>query len=234
MVKTSWSYSLRKEELSEICGSLDLDTKGTVEDMRKAMTAPIATPDLSTEQKAKLTELEAQYIPRMLQLPEGTVRGASPKCQAQERISCGAAMDRICKWSVRYDGESCALEFITLVEELCEVYDLPTDIMTRIIMELLHGKAAIWYRNNRRGLRRATELFSDAVQFIDRHFRLYFESQSQENDFNQFKVRSETITKATDDEENEIHMYDNLGVHLIFIAHCLVVFENLEHEYNVR
>ncbi|KAI9579041.1 hypothetical protein GQX74_005924 [Glossina fuscipes] len=84
------------------------------------------------------------------------------------------------------------------------------------------------------GLRRATELFSDAVQFIDRHFRLYFESQSQENDCNQFKVRSETITKATDDEENEIHMYDNLGVHLIFIAHCLVVFENLEHEYNVR
>ncbi|XP_037897750.1 uncharacterized protein LOC119642628 [Glossina fuscipes] len=59
-------------------------------------------------------------------------------------------MDRICKWSVRYDGESGALEFIARVEELCEVYDLPTDIMPRIIMELLHGKAAIWYRNNRR------------------------------------------------------------------------------------
>ncbi|KAL9900350.1 uncharacterized protein ACN427_007608 isoform 1-T2 [Glossina fuscipes fuscipes] len=150
MVKTSWLYSLRKEELSEICGSLDLDTKGTVEDMRKAVTALIATPDLSTEQKAKLTELEAQYTPRTLQLPEGTVRGASPKRQAQERISCGAAMDRICKWSVRYDGESCALEFIARVEELCEVYDLPIDIMPRIIMELLNGKAAIWYRNNRR------------------------------------------------------------------------------------
>uniref|UniRef100_A0A1B0BW69 CCHC-type domain-containing protein n=1 Tax=Glossina palpalis gambiensis TaxID=67801 RepID=A0A1B0BW69_9MUSC len=148
--KTSWLHSLRKEELSEICGSLHLDTKGTLEDMRKAVTALIATPDLSTEQKAKLTELEAQYTPRMLQLPEGTMRGASPKRQAQERISCGAAMARICKWSVRYDGESCALEFIARVEELCEVYDLPTDIMPRIIMELLHGKAAIWYWNNRR------------------------------------------------------------------------------------
>uniref|UniRef100_A0A1B0BXI9 Retrotransposon gag domain-containing protein n=1 Tax=Glossina palpalis gambiensis TaxID=67801 RepID=A0A1B0BXI9_9MUSC len=114
--------SLRKEELSEICGSLDLDTKGTVEEIRKAMTALIATPDLSTELKAKLTELEAKYASRMLQLPEGT----------------------------RGHGESGALEFIARVEELCEVYDLPTDIMPRIIMELLHGKAAIWYRNNRR------------------------------------------------------------------------------------
>ncbi|KAL9875278.1 uncharacterized protein ACN427_013472 [Glossina fuscipes fuscipes] len=166
MVKTSWLYSLRKEELSEICGSLDLDTKGTVEEMRKAMTALIATPDLPTEQKAKLTELEAQYTPRMLQLPEGTVRGASPKRQAQERISCGAAMDRICKWSVRYDGESCALEFIARVEELCEVYDLPIDIMPRIIMELLNGKAAIWYRNNRRAWAGWQEFRQEFLKFF--------------------------------------------------------------------
>uniref|UniRef100_A0A1B0C6E1 Uncharacterized protein n=1 Tax=Glossina palpalis gambiensis TaxID=67801 RepID=A0A1B0C6E1_9MUSC len=99
MVKTSWLYSLRKEKLSEICGSLDLDTKGTVEDMRKAVTVLIATPDLSTEMNAKLTEMEAKYAPRMLQLPENTVRGASPKRQAQKHISCGAAMHRICKWS---------------------------------------------------------------------------------------------------------------------------------------
>uniref|UniRef100_A0A1B0C3L4 FAS1 domain-containing protein n=1 Tax=Glossina palpalis gambiensis TaxID=67801 RepID=A0A1B0C3L4_9MUSC len=95
MVQTSWLCSLRKEELSDICGSLDLDTKGTVEEVRKAMTALIATPELTTELKAKLTELEAKYAPRMLQLPEGTVQGASPKCQAQEHISCGAAMDSI-------------------------------------------------------------------------------------------------------------------------------------------
>uniref|UniRef100_A0A1B0C7S1 Uncharacterized protein n=1 Tax=Glossina palpalis gambiensis TaxID=67801 RepID=A0A1B0C7S1_9MUSC len=150
MVKTSWLYSLRKEELSEICGSLNLDTKGTVEEMRKAMTALIVTHDLPTEMKAKLADLETKYAPRMLQLPTGTVRGAIPKRHAQEQISCGAAMDRICKWSVRYDGESCALDFIARIEELCDVYDLPPDIMPRIIMELLNGKAAIWYRNNRK------------------------------------------------------------------------------------
>uniref|UniRef100_A0A1B0B454 CCHC-type domain-containing protein n=1 Tax=Glossina palpalis gambiensis TaxID=67801 RepID=A0A1B0B454_9MUSC len=120
MVKTFWLYSLRKEELSEICGSLDLDTEGTVEEMRKAMTALIATADLTTEMKAKLTELETKYAPKMLQLSEGTVRGASRKRHAQEQISCGAVMNRICKWSLRYDGESCALEFIARIEELCE------------------------------------------------------------------------------------------------------------------
>uniref|UniRef100_A0A1B0C5G6 Retrotransposon gag domain-containing protein n=1 Tax=Glossina palpalis gambiensis TaxID=67801 RepID=A0A1B0C5G6_9MUSC len=166
MVKTSWLYSLRKEELSEICGSLDLATKGTVEDMRKAVAALIATPDLSTEMKAKLTEMEAKYAAKMLQLPECTMRGASPKCQAPEHISCGAAMDRICKWSVRYDGESCALEFIARVEELCEMYDLPTDIMPRIIMELLHGKAAIWYRNNRRVWSGWLEFKRDFLKFF--------------------------------------------------------------------
>uniref|UniRef100_A0A1B0BHX2 Uncharacterized protein n=1 Tax=Glossina palpalis gambiensis TaxID=67801 RepID=A0A1B0BHX2_9MUSC len=75
-------------------------------------------------------------------------------------------MDRICKWSVRYDGESGALEFIARVEELCEVYDLPTDIMPRIVLELLHGKAANWYRNNRRDLMR--HLNYTAQQRLDR------------------------------------------------------------------
>uniref|UniRef100_A0A1A9ZBE6 CCHC-type domain-containing protein n=1 Tax=Glossina pallidipes TaxID=7398 RepID=A0A1A9ZBE6_GLOPL len=65
-------------------------------------------------------------------------------------MSCGADMDRICKWSVRYGGESCALEFIGRIEELCEVYELPLHIMPRIIMELFSGKAAVWYRNNRK------------------------------------------------------------------------------------
>uniref|UniRef100_A0A1A9ZQU6 CCHC-type domain-containing protein n=1 Tax=Glossina pallidipes TaxID=7398 RepID=A0A1A9ZQU6_GLOPL len=103
------SISLRNEELSEICGTLDLDTKGTVEEMRKAVTALITTPDLAADMKMKLTELETKYAAKTLHLPEGTGRSASPRRYAQEQMSCGAAMDRICKWSVRYDGESCAL-----------------------------------------------------------------------------------------------------------------------------
>uniref|UniRef100_A0A1A9VQD5 Retrotransposon gag domain-containing protein n=1 Tax=Glossina austeni TaxID=7395 RepID=A0A1A9VQD5_GLOAU len=57
-------------------------------------------------------------------------------------------MDKICKWSVRCNGGSCALEFVVDVEELCEVCELPLDIIPR--RELLDGQAAIWYRNNRK------------------------------------------------------------------------------------
>uniref|UniRef100_A0A1B0A3S9 Uncharacterized protein n=1 Tax=Glossina pallidipes TaxID=7398 RepID=A0A1B0A3S9_GLOPL len=48
MVKTSL-YNLRKEGLRKVCGALDLEAKGAVEDMRKAVTALLTTPDLAVE-----------------------------------------------------------------------------------------------------------------------------------------------------------------------------------------
>uniref|UniRef100_A0A1A9VH02 Ubiquitin-like protease family profile domain-containing protein n=1 Tax=Glossina austeni TaxID=7395 RepID=A0A1A9VH02_GLOAU len=131
MVKSSWVYSLRKQELSDICVALDLDTKGTVEEMRKAVAALIATPDLSAEIRTRFAELEMKYATKTLHSPPVTERGTSPKWHFQEQISCGAAMDRICKWSVSFNGETCALEFIGRVEELCEVYALLPDLMPR-------------------------------------------------------------------------------------------------------
>uniref|UniRef100_A0A1A9ZY68 Uncharacterized protein n=1 Tax=Glossina pallidipes TaxID=7398 RepID=A0A1A9ZY68_GLOPL len=70
IVQSSWLYSLRKEELSEIRGALDLDAKGTVEDMRKAVPAFIATSDLEADMKMKLTELEIKYAAKTLHLSE--------------------------------------------------------------------------------------------------------------------------------------------------------------------
>uniref|UniRef100_A0A1A9VIE2 CCHC-type domain-containing protein n=1 Tax=Glossina austeni TaxID=7395 RepID=A0A1A9VIE2_GLOAU len=128
---------LRKEELSEACGALDLNNKVTVDDMRKAVTALITTPDLAADMKVKLTELEMKYATKTLHLPPATERGTSRKRHFQEQISCGAAMDRICKWSMRYNGETCALEFIGRVQELCEMIalgerleDIPVSTLT--------------------------------------------------------------------------------------------------------
>ncbi|KAL9917468.1 Fanconi anemia complementation group I [Glossina fuscipes fuscipes] len=90
------------------------------------------------------------------------------------------------------------------------------------------------YENLQRAVELNNKLVPHIVQFIDWHFRSYFESPLEEDDSNQFKVKFEKITKATDDQENEIHIYDNLGLLLVFIAHCLVIFENFEYEYNVR
>uniref|UniRef100_A0A1A9ZCX7 Fanconi anemia group I protein n=1 Tax=Glossina pallidipes TaxID=7398 RepID=A0A1A9ZCX7_GLOPL len=90
------------------------------------------------------------------------------------------------------------------------------------------------YENLQRAVELNNKLVPHIVQFIDWHFRSYFEAPLEEDDCNQFKVKFEKITKATDDQENEIHIYDNLGLLLVFIAHCLVIFENFEYEYNVR
>uniref|UniRef100_A0A1B0A951 Uncharacterized protein n=1 Tax=Glossina pallidipes TaxID=7398 RepID=A0A1B0A951_GLOPL len=103
--------------VSEICGTLDLDTKDTVEGMRKTVTAPITTPDLAAGMNVKLTELENRYAAKTLHLPEGTGRGASPTRYVQEQMSCGAAIDRICKWSVRqlFFGDTAGKELAELI-----------------------------------------------------------------------------------------------------------------------
>uniref|UniRef100_A0A1A9ZBF8 Uncharacterized protein n=1 Tax=Glossina pallidipes TaxID=7398 RepID=A0A1A9ZBF8_GLOPL len=86
MVKSSWLYSLRKEELTDICGALALDTKDTVEDMRKAVTTLIATPDSATDMKVKLMELKTMYATKTLHLPEGTGQVVSDTRKSQFRL----------------------------------------------------------------------------------------------------------------------------------------------------
>uniref|UniRef100_A0A1A9WN60 Fanconi anemia group I protein n=1 Tax=Glossina brevipalpis TaxID=37001 RepID=A0A1A9WN60_9MUSC len=90
------------------------------------------------------------------------------------------------------------------------------------------------YENLLRAVELNNKLAPHVLQFIDWHFRSYFELTLEESLSNQFKVKFEKITKATDNQETKINVYDNLGLLLVFITHCLVIFENFEHEYNVR
>uniref|UniRef100_A0A1A9ZXF7 Uncharacterized protein n=1 Tax=Glossina pallidipes TaxID=7398 RepID=A0A1A9ZXF7_GLOPL len=115
MVKSSWLYSLRKEELSEICGAFDLDTKPTVEDMRKAVAALIATPDLAADMKVKLTELETRNAAKTLHLPEGTGRGVSPKRYVQEKYRAARP------WSEFVTASKDLTELIALEERLEDI-----------------------------------------------------------------------------------------------------------------
>uniref|UniRef100_A0A1B0C3Q8 Uncharacterized protein n=1 Tax=Glossina palpalis gambiensis TaxID=67801 RepID=A0A1B0C3Q8_9MUSC len=86
--------------------------------------------------------------------------------------------------------------------------------------------------NLQRAVELNNKLVPHVVQFIDCHFLSYFE----------LSPRSVTISlrcnlKKSQKQrrsEKEIHIYDNIGVLLVFIAHCLVVFENFVYEYNVK
>lgn len=49
-----------------------------------------------------------------------------------------------------------------------------------------------------------------------------------------FCVKFDKIVTAKDSMENEIEINDNLGKLLLFVSHCLVIFEKFETEYDTR
>uniref|UniRef100_A0A1A9Z8U3 Uncharacterized protein n=1 Tax=Glossina pallidipes TaxID=7398 RepID=A0A1A9Z8U3_GLOPL len=73
-VRSSWIYSLRKEELAEVNGELGFDRTGTVDEMREALVALMGTPDVKLETAKRFEDLEKKCIVRvaLLQLPEAT------------------------------------------------------------------------------------------------------------------------------------------------------------------
>lgn len=69
------------------------------------------------------------------------------------------------------------------------------------------------------------------LQFIDFHFRSFFNAPIEEDVDQVFSVKFDKIVYAKDALENEIEIHDNLGKLLLFVSHCLVIFES---EYNTR
>uniref|UniRef100_A0A1A9WJ62 Uncharacterized protein n=1 Tax=Glossina brevipalpis TaxID=37001 RepID=A0A1A9WJ62_9MUSC len=59
---------------------MGLENKGTVEEMRKALSVLACSPDSKPEIMKRLEELETIYMPHTatLQLPEGGSRSSSP------------------------------------------------------------------------------------------------------------------------------------------------------------
>lgn len=56
----------------------------------------------------------------------------------------------------------------------------------------------------------------------------------EEDEDHKFGVKFEKIVYSKDLQENEIEIQDNLGRLLIFVSHCLVIFEKFEAEYDTR
>ena len=72
------------------------------------------------------------------------------------------------------------------------------------------------------------------LQFIDFHFRSFFCAPIEEDVDQVFQIKFNNIVSAKDALENEIEIHDNLGKLLLFVSHCLVIFEKFETEYDTR
>uniref|UniRef100_A0A1B0BUQ7 Uncharacterized protein n=1 Tax=Glossina palpalis gambiensis TaxID=67801 RepID=A0A1B0BUQ7_9MUSC len=91
---------------------------------------------------------QTNYTPRRtLTVDDTGSRANSARGKTQRLMFSSSAMDRVRKWSHKYDGDTNQLKFVERIEELCELYDMP---LTIILIELFTGQALMWYRNDRR------------------------------------------------------------------------------------
>lgn len=172
-VKTTWVYTLRKEELTSYLLEFWLDATGNVEELRKRLAAYITKGEYDAKATERLLQLEAahtrapspQGLPRTGETATGSV---SVPADARGIIEPSPAeiMDKVRKWNLRFDGNREPLEFVERMEELAEVYGIRKDMLPRAMPELLKDKALCWYRNNNAQWRSWTGFKTDFLAFF--------------------------------------------------------------------
>uniref|UniRef100_A0A1Y1LPB7 Retrotransposon gag domain-containing protein n=1 Tax=Photinus pyralis TaxID=7054 RepID=A0A1Y1LPB7_PHOPY len=169
-VRISKIYHLRKVELVQLLEGLQLDSEGTVEELRarlvgyyraKETTTPVS---MDLMERAENTEAENtgpirkptsdlnQHI-LPLEIKPKVVSNATNRDgeQRRERDTPSAAdiCDKVRKWGVKFDGSGDPLAFTERIEELRECYGYSGRELLLALPELLKGRALLWYRNNR-------------------------------------------------------------------------------------
>uniref|UniRef100_A0A1B0A0L3 Retrotransposon gag domain-containing protein n=1 Tax=Glossina pallidipes TaxID=7398 RepID=A0A1B0A0L3_GLOPL len=200
MVRTSWIYNLKKDELTAACAEVGLEALNTVEEMRKALGVLAGSTNPSKETIERLEELETKYTPRTtLTVADTGSRTTSPRRATPVLMSSSIAMDLVRKWSAKYDGDTNPLEFIERIEELCGTYEIPLTLMPKIMIELFTG------RNNRRPWADWQEFKKEFMRFF--LYSCYFERlddqirqtyQQQGETFKAYAFRMQNLMRHTE------------------------------------
>lgn len=88
------------------------------------------------------------------------------------------------------------------------------------------------YENLQRSVELNPKLVPHVLQFIDAHFRSYFELKTNEEDKLVIKINFAKVLKNISDNDNEIEINDNLGKLTHFVGHCLKIYDRFEHAYD--
>uniref|UniRef100_A0A1A9UYT9 CCHC-type domain-containing protein n=1 Tax=Glossina austeni TaxID=7395 RepID=A0A1A9UYT9_GLOAU len=206
MMRTSWIYNLKKDEPTAACAEFGLEAVNTVEEMRKALRALACSNNPSKETIDRLEELESKYTPRTtLTVDDTGSQATSPRRATSELMSSRSAMDRVRKWSVKYDEVTNPLEFIQQIEELCGTDEIPLTLMPKIMIELFTGQALMWYRNNRRPWADWQEFKKDFTRFflhsrfferLDDQIRQTYQQQGET--FKAYALRMQNLMRHTE------------------------------------
>lgn len=162
MLKTGWVYTLKKDELILLLQEMDLDTSGTVEELRKRFAKFISADHDTTVTSRLLASQQSYEAPNAMttstekrDATEGIPRGdhLGPQIMATRETSPTGQLkpnllEDIRKWGLSYDGNPNPFPFLERLEELAEVYQIELDHLPRLMPEFLRTRALIWFRNN--------------------------------------------------------------------------------------
>jgi len=159
----TWIHSLTKEQLIKLAQRHQIDTTGSIDDLRKRLKihAEQSLSDMTdragsseTTDSIGLTDKDAQKRSKLsakVKSPDDDPTLPMDKEGSRTSPPChGETMNLVRKWGVRFTGKD-PLAFLERVEELREGYGLSHEQMLRCLPELISGEPLLWYRNNREG-----------------------------------------------------------------------------------
>lgn len=130
----SWIYLLSRNQLESCAQGFGLDTTGTVEELRKRLSAHLkarlTNPGGNAEHRANPPPPEDDNL-------EDDPRSPKNPC------------DKVRKWGLNFDGVGDAVSFLERVKELRDCYDLSDEEILAALPLLFRNQALLWYRNNR-------------------------------------------------------------------------------------
>jgi len=131
----AWIHALSKEELTETLKRYQLDTTGTIDELRRK---------LKTFAEKNPTEFHLTVQ------PTETVGTATmtEKTVTLPQTQLGETMNLVRKWGCHFTGKD-PLAFLERIEELRNGYGLTNEQLLRCLPELITGEPLLWYRNNR-------------------------------------------------------------------------------------
>ncbi|XP_037943117.1 uncharacterized protein LOC119675967 [Teleopsis dalmanni] len=81
-------------------------------------------------------------------------------------LSYAQTVERIRKWSVKYNGGVDPIDFVESIEELAELDDVNVNLIPRMMPVLLEDKALMWYRNNNKQWNLWSSFKTDFLKFF--------------------------------------------------------------------
>ncbi|XP_037947703.1 Fanconi anemia group I protein [Teleopsis dalmanni] len=106
-------------------------------------------------------------------------------------------------------------------------------LLSKCFNENLEIKITL-YENLQRAVELNGKLSPHIIQFIDWHFRSFFDENTNDEDITTFTVQFDCIVRSQEEDENVVIVKDNLGSLILFLSHALIVFEKFESYYDVR